>query len=51
MPYIYRKKKKYDSIQREISMIRESTQNIIGHLKFVLNENNKIVEGHKRNLI
>ena len=32
-------------------MIREAAQNTIGHLKDLLNENNKIVERYKRKLI
>ena len=32
-------------------MIREAAQNTIGHLKYLLNENNKIVERYKRKLI
>ena len=32
-------------------MIRESAQNNIGHMKDIINENNKIVERHPRILI
>ena len=32
-------------------MIREAAQNTIGHLKYLLNEKNKIVERYKRKLI
>ena len=36
---------------REINMIREAAQNIINHLKYLLNENAKIVESYKSKLI
>ena len=32
-------------------MILEAAHNIIDHLKYLLNENNKIVESHKSNII
>ena len=35
---------KNDSIQREINMIIQAAHNIIGNLKDILNEKNKIVE-------
>ena len=39
------------SIQREIKMIREAAHNTIGHLKDLLNKNNKIFERYKRKLV
>ena len=39
------------SIQREINMIRKASQNTIGHLKYLLNKKNKIVERYKRKLL
>ena len=32
-------------------MIREAAHNTIGHLKYLINKKNKIVERYKRNLI
>ena len=39
------------SIQREINMIIEAAQNIIDHLKYLLNEKNKIVDKYTTNII
>ena len=49
--HLLQKYKKYALIQSEINMIREAEQNTIDHIKDLLNENNKIVWRHKRNLI
>ena len=40
--------KKYASIQREIKVIIEAAYNTIGHIKDLLNKQNKIVEKYNR---
>ena len=42
---------KYNSIQREINMMIEAQPNTIGHLKYIFNQKNNLLEKHKRNLI
>ena len=39
------------SIQREINMVIETEQNIIYHLRYILNEREKIVQICKRKII
>ena len=48
---LLQKYKRDASIQREINMIREAAHNIIVHIKYILNEKNKLFERHKRNII
>ena len=45
------KYKRDDSIQCEINMIIEAEYNNIGHIKYLLNEKNKLVERQKSNII
>ena len=43
--------KKEASIKIEINMIKQAAHNIIGNIKYILNEKNKRVEVYKRKLI